>query len=253
MDVSVITLFPDIFNCYMGLGIMKRAREKGLVTFEVLNLRDFTHDRHRTVDDTPYGGGPGMVMKPEPIAAALDQIKSGGHETYTILLSPQGKLFTQKRAEELSREARKLVLISGRYEGIDERVREGLVDEELSIGDYVLTGGELPALVIIDAAVRLLPGALGDEGSLIEESFAWGILDYPHYTRPPEWKGMKVPDVLVSGNHAEIARWRRKEALRKTLRERPDLLVSNGAALTALDHKLIEEIKEEGHEPDKHH
>lgn len=253
MDISVLTIFPEIFNTYLGLSIMKRAREKGLVTFEILNPRDFTRDKHHTVDDTPYGGGPGMVMKPGPISAAMEQIKKAGRETYTIMLSPQGKLFSQEKALELSRSEKKLVFICGRYEGIDERVHKTFVDEEISIGDYVLTGGELPALVIIDAAVRLLPGALGDQGSLLEESFAWGILDYPHYTRPPEWEGMKVPEVLISGNHAEIARWRRKEALRKTLNERPDLLVSNRAGLTALDNKLIEEIKEEAHEPDKHH
>jgi len=248
MDISVITIFPEVFHAYLGLSIMKRAQEKGLVRFEILNLRDFTVDRHRTVDDYPYGGGPGMVLKPEPVSRAVEETKRDGAETLTILLSPQGKLFTQETALELSLEKRRLVFIAARYEGIDERVRKTLADRETSIGDYVLTGGELPALVIIDAVVRLLPGALGDEESLLEESFTWGILDYPHYTRPPEWNGMKVPEALLSGNHREIARWRRKEALRKTLSVRPDLLAR--AALTAEDHKLLEKIKEEEHEPD---
>jgi tRNA (guanine37-N1)-methyltransferase len=248
MHISVLTIFPEVFESYLGLSIMKRARDKGLVRFDILNLRDFTTDRHRTVDDAPYGGGPGMVLKPEPVARALEEAKRDGRESLTILLSPQGERFTQDMAVEFSREERKLIFIAARYEGIDERVRVALADREISIGDYVLTGGELPALVIIDAAVRLLPGALGDEESLWEESFAWGILDYPHYTRPPEWNGMKVPEALLSGNHREIARWRRKEALRKTLRVRPELIEK--AALAEEDFKLLKEIKEEEHEPD---
>jgi len=243
MDISVITVFPEIFHAYLGESIMGRAVEKGLVEFSVLNLRDFALDRHRTVDDAPYGGGPGMVMKPEPVAAAVESATSDGLDTLTVMVTPQGEPFTQAVAEELSREKRRLLFLCGRYEGMDDRVREAFADRELSIGDYVLTGGELPALVIIDAVVRLLPGAVGDEGSLAEESFSWGILDYPHYTRPPEWRGMRAPDVLLSGNHREVARWRRKEALRRTLARRPDLL--KGASLTDEDRKLITEIKEE--------
>jgi tRNA (guanine37-N1)-methyltransferase len=250
LSVSILTIFPEIFHAYAGMSIMKRAVEKGLLDLSVRNLRGFARDRHRTVDDYPYGGGPGMVMKPEPLYEAIESIKSDGVETITILLSPQGRPFDQKAALEISREKRRLLFVCGRYEGIDERVRAGLADMELSIGDYVLTGGELPALVIIDAAVRLLPGALGDEASCVEESFSWGILDYPHYTRPPEWMGMRVPEVLLSGNHGEIARWRRKEAIRKTLAARPDLLEASKGVLTEDDMKLLNEIKEEGHEPD---
>ncbi|MDA8088199.1 MAG: tRNA (guanosine(37)-N1)-methyltransferase TrmD [Nitrospiraceae bacterium] len=249
MRLAVITLFPEVFQAYMGVGIMRRAVERSLVDFEVLHLRDFTSDRHRTVDDYPYGGGPGMVMKPEPVHEAVKHAKKDGLPTLTILLSPQGRPFTQQMAKGLSEEKRRLLFICGRYEGIDERVIQSLVDEEISIGDYVLTGGELPALVIIDAVVRLLPGALGDEDSLREESFSWGILDYPHYTRPPEWNGMAVPEVLLSGNHRQIVQWRRKEALRRTLRKRPELL--RLAGLTPEDHELIRKIKEEDYEPDK--
>lgn len=245
MKISVITVFPEIFNAYLGESIMGRAMGKGLVEFRTLNPRDFARDRHRTVDDAPYGGGPGMVMKPEPLAAAVESETADGQDTLAIMVTPQGEPFTQAVAEELSREKRRLLFLCGRYEGMDDRVREAFADRELSIGDYVLTGGELPALVIIDAVVRLIPGAVGDEGSLAEESFSWGILDYPHYTRPPEWRNMRVPDVLLSGNHREVARWRRKEALRRTLARRPDLL--KGASLTEEDRELIAEIKEEGH------
>jgi tRNA (guanine37-N1)-methyltransferase len=243
MDFSVITIFPDIIRTYLDESIVGKAREKGIVNVDVLDLRDFTEDRHRTVDDTPYGGGPGMVMKPEPIAAAVDSVRSDGIDTLTVMVTPQGRLFSQTVAEELAGKRQRLLLICGRYEGIDDRVAGALVDDEISIGDYVLTGGELPALVIIDAVVRLLPGVLGDEASLEEESFSWGILDYPHYTRPLEWRGMRVPDVLLSGNHGRIGSFRRKEALRRTLLRRPDLVA--GAALSAEDDRLIREIKEE--------
>lgn len=187
-----------------------------------------------------------MVLKPEPLFRAVKSIKSDGIETCTIMVSPQGRRFDQEMAISLSREKKRFLFICGRYEAVDERVREGLVDLEISIGDYILSGGELPALVIIDSIVRLLPGALGDEHSVEEESFSWGILDYPHYTRPPEHEGLKVPDVLLSGNHGEIARWRRKEALRRTLRRRPELIES--ASLTEEDYKLLSEIKEEGND-----
>lgn len=243
MDIDVITLIPEVFTAYLGKGIMSRAVEKGVLGVNVHNLRDFAADRHRTVDDYPFGGGPGMVLKPEPLSRAIEHVKSDGRETLTIMLSPQGRPFSQSMAGELSKEQRRLLFICGRYEGVDERVRELYVDEEISIGDYVLTGGELAALVIIDAVARLLPGALGDECSKEEESFSWGILDYPHYTRPHEWHGLKAPEVLLSGNHREIARWRRKEALRRTLKRRPDLL--ERALLTEEDGKLIAEIKEE--------
>ncbi|MDA8088883.1 MAG: tRNA (guanosine(37)-N1)-methyltransferase TrmD [Nitrospiraceae bacterium] len=249
MRFSVITLFPEVFHAYLAAGIMRRAAEKSVAVFDIIQLRDFASDRHRTVDDYPYGGGPGMVMKPEPLEKAIKYATKDGLPTLNVLVSPQGRTFDQKMAKALSEEKRRLLFICGRYEGIDERVRASLVDEEISVGDYVLTGGELPALVIIDAVVRLLPGALGDEDSLKEESFSWGILDYPHYTRPPEWNGLKVPEALLSGNHAEIARWRRKEALRRTLRNRPELIEQAG--LSPKEIELIRRLKEEEYESDK--
>jgi tRNA (guanine37-N1)-methyltransferase len=241
--ISVITLLPQVFHPYLNAGILRRAKDKGLVRFEVLNLRHFATDRHRSVDDYPYGGGPGMVLMPEPLARAVEYAKADGLRTRTILMSPQGKVFSQEMAQHLAEQQGRLLLIAGRYEGVDERVVQSLVDMQLSIGDYILSGGELPALVIIDAVVRLLPGALGGEASAQEESFAGGILEHPHYTRPPVWRGMKVPEVLLGGNHQEIARFRRKEALRRTLRLRPDLLKK--AALSDLDRQLLEEMKEE--------
>ncbi len=243
MKCEIITIFPDIFHAYFSESIMKRAAQRGIIDLKVRNLRNYSADKHKTVDDAPYGGGPGMVMKPEPFFRAVEDVKTDGVETHTIAVTPQGTRFDQKMALRLSLEKRRLLFICGRYEAIDERVRIALVDEEISIGDYVLSGGELPALVIIDSIVRLLPGALGDECSAKEESFSWGILDYPHYTRPPEFDGLKVPDVLLSGNHREIALWRRKEALRRTLRRRPDLLQQ--ATLTDEDRSLLSEIKEE--------
>lgn len=241
---DVITIFPEIFNAYLNESIIKRAIKRGLIDVKIYNLRDFTTDRHKTVDDYPYGGGSGMIMKIEPIYNAINFIESDGVERLTILLSPQGKTYNQRIAEELSMIEKRILFICGRYEGIDERVREFLVDEEISIGDYILTGGELPALVIIDSITRLIPGVLGDEESLKEESFTWGILDYPHYTRPPEFMGMKVPEILLSGNHKEIQRWRRKEALRRTLQKRPDLLKKT--RLTEEDKKILNELGSEG-------
>lgn len=238
---DVITLFPEIFHAYLKESILKRAIERGLLDVKVYNLRDFTTDKHKTVDDYPYGGGSGMVMKIEPIYNAIKAIKSDGIERLTIMLSPQGITYTQQKAEELSKTKKRLLLLCGRYEGIDERVRELLINEEISIGDYILTGGEIPALVIIDSVTRLIPGVLGDEESLKEESFTWGILDYPHYTRPPEFMGMRVPEVLLSGNHREIQRWRRKEALKRTLKKRPDLLEK--AQLTEEDRRLLDELR----------
>lgn len=241
---DVITIFPEIFNAYLNESIIKRAIQRGLINVKIYNLRDFATDKHKTVDDYPYGGGSGMVMKIEPIYNAINSIKSDGVERLTIMLSPQGKTYTQEMAEDLSRNKKRILFICGRYEGIDERVREFLADEEISIGDYILTGGELPALVIIDSIARLIPGVLGDEESLREESFTWGILDYPHYTRPPEFLGMKVPEILLSGNHKEIQRWRRKEALKRTLQKRPDLLKK--ARLTEEDRKILNELSSEG-------
>jgi tRNA (guanine37-N1)-methyltransferase len=243
MHIAVATILPGIFGAYLGESIMKRAAERGIVRFDLHNIRDFADDRHRTVDDSPFGGGPGMVMKAEPVARAIESITADGRETLVIMPSPAGEPFTQRMAEELAREERRLLFIAGRYEGIDRRVCDAFVDREISVGDYVLTGGELPALVIIDALVRLLPGAVGDEDSLKEESFSWGILDYPHYTRPAEWRGRPVPEVLLGGNHAEIRRYRRRAALGLTLRRRPDLL--DGAPLTDDDRELLAWIKED--------
>jgi tRNA (guanine37-N1)-methyltransferase len=237
---DVVTIFPSIIEAYAGESILKRAAQNGLLDVRAHDLRDYTTDRHRTVDDTPYGGGAGMVMKVEPMYKAISSICSDGVERRRILLSPQGRTYNQKIAEELAADNRRLLLVCGRYEGIDERVRELLIDEEISVGDYILTGGELAALVIIDSVIRLCPGALGDDSSSKEESFSWGIFDYPHYTRPPEFMGKVVPGELLSGNHAGIARWRRRQALMRTLAKRPDLLET--AALSAEDRKMLQEL-----------
>jgi tRNA (guanine37-N1)-methyltransferase len=237
---DIITIFPEMFSAYLGESILKRAIQKGLLDVKFFNLRDFTRDRHRTVDDYPYGGGSGMIMKLEPMYDALNSIKADGQDRLTILMSPQGKPYTQRMAESLALDSRRILFICGRYEGIDERVRQFLVDDEISIGDYVLTGGELASLVIIDSIARLVPGVLGDEESVKEESFSWGLLDYPHYTRPPEFMGMKVPDVLLSGNHKEIWRSRRREAIRRTLLKRPDLLEK--ASLSSEDTAILNEL-----------
>jgi len=244
LNFEVLTLFPGILEGPLGESILKRGREKGLLNVTVRNIRDYTEDKHKTADDSPYGGGAGMVLKPEPIFKAFEAIRAErpGEEFLTILLSPQGRLFRQKRAEELSEEKRRIVLLCGHYEAVDERVIDALVDEELSIGDYVLTGGELAALVVIDAAARLLPGVLGDEESAYRDSFGDGLLDHPHYTRPADFRGRKVPDALLSGNHAEIEKWRRREALKATLLKRPELLET--AELTDEDRELLNELKE---------
>lgn len=243
MKFDIITIFPEIFNSYLNESILKRAIERKLIEITIHNLRDFTKDKHRTVDDYPYGGGAGMVLKPEPFFSAVESIKADGIPRRTIMLSPQGKVFNQDMAFSMSKAGNNLLFICGRYEAIDERVRENLVDEEISIGDYILTGGELPALVIIDGIARLIPGVLGDERSKEDESFTWGILDYPHYTRPPEFRGLKVPDVLLSGNHKDIWKWRRKEALKRTMLRRPDIIKK--FSLSDEDYKLFSEIKEE--------
>ncbi len=221
MKIDVLTLFPEMFAGPLDESIVKRARAAGLLDLSVHNLRDYTHDRHRTVDDKPFGGGPGMLLKPEPIFEAVEHLAHG--ETRVILLSPSGRKFTQGLARELAPE-KHLLLICGSYEGFDERVREALADDQLSIGDYVLTNGALPAMVVIDAVTRLLPGVLGDDESSRDESFSHGWLEYPQYTRPAEFRGMKVPEVLLSGNHAEIARWRAEQARIRTKEQRPDLL-----------------------------
>ncbi len=221
MRIDVLTLFPAMFAGPLDHSILGRAIERGLLQVELTDIRAFATDRHRTVDDYPYGGGPGMVLKPGPIFAAAESVAQPNCPV--ILLSPQGRVFTQAIAAEFAA-LQQLTLICGHYEGFDERVRAHLATDELSIGDYVLTGGELPAMVVIDAVARLLPGVLGGAGSTSEESHGDGLLEYPQYTRPPEFRGHPVPDVLLSGNHAEIARWRRREALQRTAARRPDLL-----------------------------
>lgn len=223
MQFDIITIFPEMFRAVFESGIVRRAVEKRLVGIRVHDLRDYTSDRHRQVDDRPFGGGAGMVMKPEPLFRAVEAVSCKNPGALKVLLSPQGVLFDQQAAARLARYAG-LVLICGRYEGVDERVVEHLIDEEISIGDYVLSGGEIPAMVVVDAVTRLMPGALGCEQSAEQESFVEDLLDYPQYTRPADYRGMKVPDVLVSGNHAEIERWRRQKAVEKTARRRPDLL-----------------------------
>lgn len=220
LRIDIITLFPEIFFGPLGTSIVGRARKENLVEINAINLRDFTHDRHKTVDDKPYGGGPGMLMKVEPLFEAVQSLKREGSKV--ILTSPRGERFSQKLARELATEQH-LIMICGHYEGVDERVRLSLVDREISIGDYILTSGNLPAMVMTDAIVRLLPGALGDPESDRDESFETGLLEYAQYTRPPEFNGMAVPEVLLSGDHAKIARWRQEQALRSTLENRPDL------------------------------
>ncbi len=264
MRFDIVTIFQEFFQGPLEHGIVRRAREAGLLTIAIHDLRAFTHDRHRTVDDRPFGGGEGMVLKPEPIFECLESVavaqrterRAGRVPESVILLSAQGEMFHQGLAEELA-QLERLVLICGRYEGVDERVSEYLADREVSVGDYVLSGGELPACVIVDAVARLLPGALGNEASARQESFthdvtcapavgpistcaSGGLLDYPHYTRPADFRGMAVPQALLSGNHDEIRRWRRRKALQKTLRNRPDLL--DQAALSDEDRELLAEL-----------
>ena len=237
MRVDIVTIFPEAFTP-LQVSMIGRARERGLLDVHIWDLRDFTTDRHRQVDDAPYGGGAGMVMKPEPFFAAVDAIRAeAGEPAHIILTSPQGARLTHALAEEMAGKNH-LVLLCGHYEGIDERVREGLATDEISIGDYVLTGGELPAMVIVDAVARFVPGVVGDAASVEADSFAEGLLDYPHYTRPPEFRGMTVPEVLLSGHHEAIRRWRRTQRLRRTLRRRPDLLKHE--ALSDEDRRLLD-------------
>lgn len=224
MKVDVLTLFPGMFSGPLDESIIKRARAAGLLDFTIHNLRDYAHDRHRTVDDRPFGGGPGMLLKPEPIFEAVEAIAR--EKTRVILVSPSGRKFSQEIARELAQEEH-LLMVCGHYEGFDERIRQELADDELSIGDYVLTNGALPVMVIVDAVTRLIPGALGDDESSREESFSQGLLEYPQYTRPAVFRGLSVPEVLLSGNHAEIARWRAEQSRQRTQERRPDLLENN--------------------------
>ena len=244
MRIDVLTIFPQMFEIMSSLSILKRAIDNKLVSIHLHNIRDYTHDRHKTVDDYPYGGGAGMVMKPEPIFETLEALQAEmtreeRNRTPIILLSPQGRLFTQQVAQEMARHER-FILICGHYEGIDERVREHLTTDEISIGDYVLTGGELPAMVVIDAVTRLIPGVLGSEESPHDESHSAGLLEYPQYTRPPAYRGWAVPEVLLSGNHGEIARLRREQAIRRTRDRRPELLAKK--QLSADEKKLLERL-----------
>ena len=242
MRFDILSIFPEMFESFFGCSLLKRAQDRGLIRIEAHDIRAGATDRHRMTDDYPYGGGAGMVMKVEPIARVLESIGARPGECLRVLLTPQGETFSQAIAGELARAGR-VVLICGHYEGVDERVRENLVDRELSIGDYILTGGEAAAMVIVDAVARLVPGVLGNEESARHESFAGGLLESPQYTRPEEFRGWKVPEVLLSGHHREIEAWRRREALRRTLRRRPDLLAR--ATLTEQDRRVLEELKKE--------
>jgi tRNA (guanine37-N1)-methyltransferase len=225
LGVDIITIFPQVVLSYLQEGILRRASQRGLLDVRVYNLRDYSTDKHKTVDDYPYGGGPGMVMKVEPFYRAINDLKADGIERHVILTTPQGRVYDQQRAAQLAALKKRIVILCGRYEGIDERVRILLVNEELSIGDYVLMGGELAALVIVESVCRLIPGVLGDEDSAANDSFGDGLLDYPHYTRPPEFMGLKVPEVLLCGDHKKIEEWRKMESLKRTLRRRPDLII----------------------------
>jgi tRNA (guanine37-N1)-methyltransferase len=252
MQFEVFTLLPEVFAPYLESSILQRARQRGLIDVRLHNIRDYTHDKHHTTDDTPYGGGGGMVMKPEPVFEAVESVLGiAGHAqpplvsaqdepVPIILLTPQGRVFTQRVAEEISRH-RRIALLCGRYEGVDERIREHLVTDEVSVGDYVLTGGELPALLIIDAVSRLIPGVLGDPTGAEDDSHSMGLLEYPHYTKPSEFRGWKVPEVLLSGDHGKIEKWRREQALERTLKKRPDMIEK--AELSKEDVKIVERLK----------
>ncbi|MHC1743755.1 MAG: tRNA (guanosine(37)-N1)-methyltransferase TrmD [Syntrophobacteraceae bacterium] len=242
MIFDILTIFPEMFESPLRASILGKASEKGLIRIHLRNIRDHAVDKHQMTDDRPFGGGEGMVMKPEPIAAALEDLKRSGPAPWVVLMSPQGRLFSQETALRLS-ELPRLVLICGRYEGVDERIAEHFVDEQLSIGDFVLTGGELAAMVVIDAVSRLIPGVLGNQASASVESFAGSLLEYPHYTRPQELMGYRVPEILLSGNHLAIEQWRRGMALLRTRERRPDLF--ERLHLTESDHKLLARAEKE--------
>ena len=252
MQFEVFTLLPEVFPPYLESSILQRARQRGLIDVRMHNIRDYTHDRHHTTDDTPYGGGGGMVMKPEPVFEAVESVLGSESDPTqlapvpVILLTPQGRVFTQRIAEELARHER-IALLCGRYEGVDERIREHLVTDEISVGDYVLTGGELPALLLIDAVSRLIPGVLGDPTGAEDDSHSMGLLEYPHYTRPPEFRGWKVPEVLLSGDHAKIEKWRREQAIQRTLRRRPDMM--ERAELNEVEKRFVEGLKKQENPP----
>jgi tRNA (guanine37-N1)-methyltransferase len=260
MRIDVLTLFPEMFTGVFGTSILGKARDKGLVTLSTVNFREFSGNKHNTVDDMPYGGGGGMVLQAEPIFGAVEHLLAGVTEEQSmkskaavsqkspriILMCPQGTPLSQQKAQELSKESH-LIFICGHYEGYDERIREHLITDELSIGDYVLTGGELPAMVVIDTVVRLLPGVLGNQQSAITDSFSDGLLEYPHYTRPAEFRGWKVPDALLSGHHVEIAKWRRRQSLQRTLERRPELL--QNAELTVEERKWLNAERNGGTSP----
>ncbi|MGA9226811.1 MAG: tRNA (guanosine(37)-N1)-methyltransferase TrmD [Mesobacillus sp.] len=241
MHIDVLSIFPEMFEGVFGHSILKKAAEKEAVQYNVVNFRDFADNKHRTVDDYPYGGGAGMVLKPQPIFDAVADLKERAKSSAprVILMCPQGERYTQKKAEELAKEEH-LIFICGHYEGYDERIREHVITDEISIGDYVLTGGELGAMVVVDSVVRLLPGVLGSEESHIQDSFSTGLLEHPHYTRPSDFRGLKVPDVLISGNHRLIEEWRMKESLKRTIARRPDLLEE--AELTDQQKKWLDEL-----------
>jgi tRNA (guanine37-N1)-methyltransferase len=262
LQFDVLTILPEVFPAYLDTSILKKARERGFIDVRVHNIRDYTHDKHHSTDDTPYGGGGGMVMKPEPIFEAVESVLGMASQPLSsqlspaadirqgmpvILLTPQGRVFRQQVAEELS-QYEHIALICGRYEGIDERIREHLVTDEISVGDYVLTGGELPALILIDAVSRLIPGVLGDPTGAADDSHSMGLLEYPHYTKPPEFRGWKVPDILLSGDHGKIEKWRREQALIRTIRKRPDMIEK--AELSETDLKFVEGLKPKGEKTD---
>ena len=249
MRFDLLTIFPEFFAGPFDFGIIKRARQQGIIEVAIHDLRSFTFDKHRQVDDRPFGGGDGMVLKPEPVFRAVEtllgdgtppkRVDDDGKREAVVLLTPQGRVFHQAEAGRFARECSRMILLCGRYEGVDERVVESIVTDEISIGDYVLTGGEIPAMVVVDAVTRLLPGALGSETSAVHDSFSKGLLDFPHYTRPAEFRGMRAPDVLISGHHGEVAKWRRRAALLKTLKMRPELLEQ--AELTEEEARWLEE------------
>jgi tRNA (guanine37-N1)-methyltransferase len=239
MLFDIFTLLPEVFTPYLQASILEKAASRGLINVRLHNIRDYTHDKHHVTDDMPYGGGGGMVMKVEPLFEAVETVLGAPPACPVILLTPQGRVFNQAIAQELASHER-IGLVCGRYEGVDERIREHLVTDQISIGDYVLTGGELPAMILIDAITRLLPGVLGDPTGAVDDSHASGLLEYPHYTRPPEFRGQAVPEILLSGDHGKIAKWRREQSLLRTLRHRPDLLPT--APLDAADRKFLKSL-----------